>query len=242
MKFYQLRGDPSPRYTGNLNASHKWRLPGVEPCPVCDLQPEGHTMAQYPCVDLSGLPPAELKKLSDSRPVPREEFVRRRELVRPLAPPGAVLKPGAGFGPLQGTGSGYFGQLFLQNPWFFCIRHEALERLQSAGVRGLLGCPTQVRFRTRHAPELRDIQLELHGRFHPDCLPPGEPPCPTCGVARGYSVPEPYWLDAASLPEHVDVFRLADASTLTIANERLVESVRRLALDGVVFKELERVL
>ncbi len=158
MKFYQLKGDPSPRYTGNLNASRKWRLPGVETCPVCDLQPEGYTMAQYPCVDLSGLPPEELKKLSDSWPVPREEFVRRRELVRPLVPPGAVLKPGAAFGPLQGTRLGYFGQLFIQNP------------------------------------------------------------------------------------EHVDVFRLADASTLIIANERLVDAVRRLELDGIVFNELERVL
>lgn len=73
----------------------------------------------------------------------------------------------------------------MQSPWFFCIRHEALEQLQSAGVRSLLGCPT---------------------------------------------------------PEHVDVFRLADASTLISANERLVDAMRRLELDGVVFKELERVL
>ncbi|HEX8434617.1 double-CXXCG motif protein [Archangium sp.] len=58
------------------------------------------------------------------------------------------------------------------------------------------------------------------------------------GVARSYSVPDPYSLDATSLPEHVDVFRLADASMLLIANERLVGAVRRLELDGVVFKEL----
>ncbi len=239
MNFYQLRRDPSPRYTGNLNASHKWGLPGVERCPVCDLQPEERTSAQYPCVDLSVLPPEEQEKLLDSWPVPREEFIRRRELVRPLAPPGAELKVGAVFGPLQGTGLGYFGQLIMQNPWSLCMRREALERLQDAGVRGLVGCPTQVRFRTKHAPELRDIQLEVHGRFHPDCLPPRYPPCPTCGVARDYSVPNPYWLKASSLPEHVDIFRLADASTLIIANERLVDAVRRLELDGVIFKELE---
>jgi uncharacterized double-CXXCG motif protein len=190
-------------------------------------------------VDLSVLPPEDLKKLSSAWPVPHEEFIRRRELVRPLAPPYAELQPGASFGPLQGTGLGYFGQLFMQNPWSLCMRREALERLQGLGVRGLLGCPTQVRFRTKHAPELRAIQLESHGRFHPDCLPPREPPCPTCGVVRGYSVPEPYWLDASSLPEHVDIFRLADASSLIIANERFVDAVRRLELDGVLFKELE---
>ncbi|HEX8434027.1 MAG TPA: double-CXXCG motif protein [Archangium sp.] len=239
MKFYQLGRDPSPRYTGNLNAKHTWVLPGVETCPVCDLHSDGGTAAQYPCVDLSGLTSEDQKKLSSAWPVPREEFIRRCELVRPLAPPGADLKPGATFGPLRGTGLGFFGQLIMQNPWSLCMRREALERLQSTGVRGLLGCPTQVRFRTKHAPELRDIQLEVHGRFHPDCLPTRAPPCPTCGAVRDYSVPDPYWLDATSLPEHVDLFRLADASTLLIANERLVDAVRRLELDGVVFKELE---
>ena len=239
MKFYELERDPSPRYTGNLNASHKWSLPGVEPCPVCDLQPEGGTSAQYPCVDLSGLPPEDQEKLLDAWPVPREEFIRRRELVRPLAPPYAVLESGAAFGPLQGSGLGYFGQLVMQNPWSLCMRREALEQLQSAGVRGLTGCPTQVRFRTKHAPDLRDIQLESHGRFHPGCLPPPNPPCPTCGVAMGHSIPDPYVLDAATMPEHVDIFRLAGASTLLIANERLVDAVRRLELDGVTFKELE---
>ncbi len=239
MKFYELERDPSPRYTGNLNASHKWALPGVEPCPVCDLQSEGGTSAQYPCVDLSGLPLEDQEKLLDAWPVPREEFIRRRELVRPLAPPYAVLESGAAFGPLQGSGLGYFGQLVMQNPWSICMRREALERLQGAGMRGLTGCPTQVRFRTKHAPDLRDIQLESHGRFHPDCLPPPNPPCPTCGVSLGHSVPDPYLLDASSLPQHVDIFRLADASTLIIANERLVDAVRRLELDGVVFKQLE---
>ena len=129
-------------------------------------------MAQYPFVDLSVLPSEEQEKLLDSWPVPHEEFIRLRELVRPLAPPSAVLKTGATFGPLQGTGLGYFGQIILQSPWFFCIRREALERLQGAGVRGLVGCPTQVRFRTKHAPELRELQLEVHGGFHLDCLPP----------------------------------------------------------------------
>jgi len=196
-------------------------------------------MAQYPCVDLSGLPPEELKKLSSAWPVPREEFIRRRELVRPLAPPGAVLKPGAKFGPLRGTGLGHFGQLIMQNPWSLCMRREALERLQDAGVRGLRGCPTQVRFRTRHAPELRDIQLESHGQLHPGCIPPREPPCPTCGADKGFVRPDPYWLDAASLPEHVDIFRLGESSGSIIASERLMDAVRRLDLEGVIFKALE---
>src|SRR3712207_8507417 len=66
-----------------------------------------------------------------SWPVPYEEFVRLRELVRPLAPPGAVLKPGTGFGPLMGSATGHFGQLFMQNPWSLYRSEEHTSELQS---------------------------------------------------------------------------------------------------------------
>jgi uncharacterized double-CXXCG motif protein len=168
---------------------------------------------------LSCLPEAEQKKLSDAWPVPYEEFVRLRELVRPLVPPGAELKPVATFGPLTGTATGYFGQLFMQNPWSLYLRREALEKLQAAGIRGLRGCPLAVRFRQKNHPELLDLQLELRGRFHPDCLPKNrESPCPTCGRDKGYTLPQPSLLAAASLPEDLDVFRLADWSSLILAS------------------------
>jgi uncharacterized double-CXXCG motif protein len=238
MKFYRLTKDPSPRYTGYLNASHKWGLPGAEPCPTCRTG-GGVTGLEYPCVDLSGLPPNELKKLSDSWPVPSQELERLRELVRPLAPPDALLMPGTRFGPLEGTGLGYFGQLFMQSSWSLFARREAMERLKEAGVRGLRGCPTHVRFRTKHAPELLELQLELHGRYHPDCLPPDRrPPCPTCGndfLQR----PDPMILDSASLPTELDLFRSRQAWVLIVANERFVEAARLLELDGVLFQELE---
>ncbi|MDY7232033.1 double-CXXCG motif protein [Hyalangium rubrum] len=238
MRFYRLQQDPSPRYTGALNAAHKWGLPGLEPCPTCRTG-GGVTGLEYPCVDLSGLPDHELKKLSDPWPVPFEEFSRLRELVRPLAPMGAVLEAGARLGPLTGKGSGHFGQLFMQEPWSLYLRRDALGRLQEAGVRGLRGCSLDVRFRVKHPPELLEMQLELHGQFHPDCLPPDrKPPCPTCGNDR-LTLPEQPILAAPSLPEHLDVFRLAQWSTLIIANERLVDTVQRLELDGVVFQELQ---
>jgi uncharacterized double-CXXCG motif protein len=239
MKFHVLEGDAAPRYTGNLNAASRWGLPGSEPCPVCGLH-GGGSVARYPCVDLSHLPEREQKKLSDPWPVPYEEFVRLRELVRPLAPPGAELKPGTRFGPLTGTASGYFGQLFMQNPWSLCLGREALEKLWAAGVRGLQGCPLAVRFRQKNHPELLEVQLESRGAFHPDCLPRNrEPPCPTCGRDEGYSLPRPPLLASASLPEDLDVFRLADWSALILASERMVDAVRRLGLDGAVFQEVE---
>ena len=239
MRLYRIREDTSPRYTGNLNARPQWGLPGIQPCSGCGLGGKG-SAARYPCVDLSHLPQEERKKLSDPWPVPHAEFVRLRELVRPLVPPGAVLRTGTSFGPLTGTATGSFGQLFMQNPWSLYLRREALEKLQAAGIRGLQACPLAVRFRQKSHPELLEPQLEFRGRFHPDGLPTNlEPPCPTCGEDKGYSLPQPPLLAAASLPEDLDVFRLADWSTLILASQRFVDAVTRLELDGVVFHELE---
>lgn len=238
MRFYEVIEDGAPRYTGDLsNAAHKWGLPGLR-CPACKAV-GGWTGLQYPCVDLSSLPPKEFGKLSDSWPVSFEEIERLRELVRPLAPEGALLKPGTRFGPLTGTGTGYFGQLFMQNSWSLFARREAFERLQDTELRGLQGCPLDVRFRVKRPPELLEFQLTAQGRLHPDCLPlDRKPPCPKC-ESTGLSLPRTYWLDAASLPEHLDVFRLTDWPTLIFATERMADAVKRLELDGVVFREVE---
>ena len=236
MKVYEVTEDKAPRYTGNLNAGHRWNLPGVANCPDCGAG-GGVVGLQYPCVDVSILP--ERKKFDRPWPVPFKEFARLRELVRPLAPKGALLEPGTAFGPIEGTGSGYFGQLFMQNPWSLYVRREAMEQLRKAGVRGLQGCPINVRFRVKRPPELLALQLELHGQFHPNCLPPDRRlPCPTC-ENEPLKRPDPVVLDATSLPTEIDVFRLRQGWTTIIASERLVEAVQRLELDGVTFQRLE---
>jgi uncharacterized double-CXXCG motif protein len=238
MRLFRITEDTAAHYTGDLsNAAHPWGLPGMQ-CPNCGTV-GGWTGLQYPCVDLSGLPAQELKKLSDGWPVPYEEFVRRRELVRPLTPEGALLKTGTEFGPLTGTATGRFGQLFMQNPWSLFVQREALERLQAAGLRGLQGCPVNVRFRQKSAPTLWELQFLARGQLHPDCFPRDlKPPCSLC-ERQDVSLPERHWLDAGSLPEDVDVFRLANWPTFIVATERMVDAVQRLELDGVVFRELE---
>lgn len=239
MKFFELEQDTSRRYTGNLDhAAHTWGLPGVDPCATCGAG-GGVVGLQYPCVDLSQLSAEERGKLSDAWPVPFQEFSRLREQVRPLAPPGARLEPGTRLGPLTGTGAGTFGPLFMQNPWSLFIRHEALEPLRTAGVRGLVACPVEVRFRTKPAPELLELQLELHGRFHMSCLPPDmASPCPVCGD-EPLTRPDSIILDGTTLPGHLDLFRLAQGWTVIVASERLVDAARRLGLDGVSFRELQ---
>ncbi|NMO14791.1 hypothetical protein HPC49_17310 [Pyxidicoccus fallax] len=234
-RFFWLREDRAvvARYGGYVDATHRWGLPGAS-CHTCGVtwSSTGH---DYPCVDLSQLP--ERAEFETPRPEPFTEFSRLRELVRPLAPPNVELPPGTGFGPLTGRASGKLAA-FEWLTSVVLVRRDALEQLQTAGVRGLLGCGTALRFRQKNPPELLELQIEPRGRLHPDCIPPDEPPpCPTCGrfaLAR----PDDPVLDEASLPTDRDLFRVGNFATMVIGTERFVDAVRRLELDGITFREL----
>jgi uncharacterized double-CXXCG motif protein len=188
-------------------------------------------------VDLSGLKDA--KTLAKAHlEEDYAEFERLREQVRPLVPPGMPLRPGTKFGPLTGRARGHFGQLFMQYSYLLLIQREALEQLQARGLRGLTACPTALRFRQKSAPEFWELQIELHGQLHPDCIPPEyRTPCAHCG-RWGFTLPKERLLDRASLPEHLDLFRLTNAPVVIVASERLVEAIHHLGLEEVVVREL----
>ncbi|MFL5358074.1 double-CXXCG motif protein [Archangium sp.] len=232
MRYFIIRGDDPSEYTGFIQEGRKWGLPGVATCPVCKST-WGDVSRSYPSVDLT--PVATLANFADPSAEPIEEFERMRELARPLCPPGAQLDPGVSLGPLVGRAQGRFGQLSSPYPWWLLVQREALEKLQAEGLRGLKGCPTQLRFRQRNAPELLELELLSAGRLHPDCLPPNQaPPCPRCG-RFDISKPDNPLLDAATIPGHVDVFRMEDMSTMIVCTERFADACKRLGLDGVVF-------
>jgi uncharacterized double-CXXCG motif protein len=234
MRYFIIQEDKSLGYTGFVNAGHKWGLPGVI-CPACKSTWAG-TGTDYPSVDLT--PVAALASFERPGAKPIEEYERMRELVRPLLPPGAVVEPGSSFGPLVGNAQGRFGQFVSNYSDVLLVRREALEKLQAEGLRGLKGCRMEVRFRQRNSPELLELELLPVGRLHPRCLPPTrEPPCPRCG-REGLSLPKQPVLDAATLPPHLDLFRLLDMSTLVICTERFSEACQRLGLDGIVFLPL----
>jgi len=235
MRYFIIEEDKSLGYTGFVNAGHKWGLPGVDTCPACKAT-WATTSKAYPSVDLTPVTP--LADFAEPRAEPLEEYERLRELVRPLLPPGAVVTPGSSFGPLVGNAQGCFGQFVSNYSDVLLVRREALEKLQAEGLRGLKGCRMEVRFRQRHSPELLELELLPVGRLHPKCLPPDlAPPCPRCG-RLGLSLPKEPVLDAATLPPHLDVFRLLDISTLVICTERFAEACQRLGLDGIVFLPL----
>jgi hypothetical protein len=51
-------------------------------------------------------------------------------------------------------------------------------------------------------------------------------------------LPDNRILEAASLPAHLDLFRLSDFGTVLIGTERFVDTVRRLGFEEVLFREL----
>lgn len=235
MDYFSIEEDKSSAYTGYINGTHKWGLPGILGCPGCKASWSGGGKS-YPSVDLT--PIASLADFEEPRAEPIEEYERLRELVRPLLPPGASVEPGTELGPLVGKAQGRFGPLVTLNPWVLLMQREPLETLQTEGVRGLKGCPTQLRFRQRNSPELLEIEILPLSRLHTDCLPPGrKPPCQRCG-RRGLTLPKDRLLDASTIPTHLDLFRLEDFSTVIVCTERFVEACRHLGLDGVSFQPL----
>lgn len=235
MHYFRIKGDSSAGYTGVIDGSHKWGLPGVIHCPVCEAT-WGDNSKAYPSVDLT--PVAPLANFEEARVEPIEEYERLRELVRPLLPPGAMLEPGAAFGPLVGRAQGRFGPLASPDPWWLLVQREALEKLQAEGLQGLKGCRTALRFRQRTSPELLELELLPVGRLHPDCLPSDrQPPCARCHRS-GIRLPMSPLLDASTLPDRLDVFRLEDVSTVILCTERFVNACQRLGLDGLEFHPL----
>lgn len=235
MRFYWLDETRVWRSSGSYSAVNKWGLPGVH-CPVCDAIWSTGT-ERYPSVDLSHL--GDQGKYSARLEEDYAEFERLREQVRPLVPPGAVLEPGTKFGPLVGTATGEFGPLVMGYCWALLMKREALEHLQAEGVQGLKGCRTELRFRRRNPPELLELELVPRGRVHPDCLPADRPaPCTKCG-RTGWRLPEQPILEAASLPQDLDLFRLRDFTQMIIGSERFVDSARRLGYEqDILFREL----
>jgi uncharacterized double-CXXCG motif protein len=235
MHYFRVKEDKAASCTGHIDATHQWTLPGLLDCPACKVT-WGDNSKAYPSVDLG--PVTAQASFEDAWPKPIEEYERSCELVRPFLPPGAVLEPGAAFGPLVGKAQGRFGSLAAPYSWWLLVQREALEKLQAEGLRGLKGCPTQLRFRQRASPVLLELELLPVGRAHPECLPPHrQPPCPRCH-RHGLTLPKPLVLDGATLPHHLDVFRLEDFSTVVVCTERFAEACQRLGLDGVAFHPL----
>ncbi len=234
MMHFRIKPDTSRMYTGLIDGSYKWGLPGVI-CPVCHTT-WGDGSKSYPSVDLTSI--ATLADFETARAEPIEEYERLCALVQPLLPPGALLEPGTPLGPFHGKYQGRFGQLVAPDSWWLLVQQDALDTLRAHGLNGLTGCRALLRTRQRDLPELFELEILPHGRLHPSCLPTKRvPPCTRCGRI-GLSLPDELLLDSETLPPHLDLFRLEDFSSVVVCTERFAMYCQRSGLGGVVFQPI----
>ncbi|MBZ4399387.1 double-CXXCG motif protein [Myxococcus faecalis] len=237
MRFFRL--DPiddaaATQWRWSLDAKRRWGLPGTE-CPRCHAGPMTIAL-NYPSVDLSGLP--EERAYRKARFVPWEEYAPLRDRVLPLLPPGAVVRPGMGMGPLEGRVRGRPAPLSMDAPWNLYAQPTGVERLLSANLRGIKPVPTATKT-PRDVPPLLEFELQVGGDYVPECrpLPMGES-CPVCGTQpRSAPSIDEEWLDADSMPV-ADVFRFRWNPAVTLASERFVEVLRGLGDTGIRVAEV----
>jgi len=232
MKLYEVQ---PVRYTLRIQDEHKWGLPGIH-CDACGATWSAVSLS-WPCVDLSGHPD-EATLATPHLEEDYNEFLRLRESLLPLVPPGTELKPGTNFGPATGPAEGTtFGVLTMGFPWMMLARPEGLAAMQAEGVRGLKAGLAEFQFKDG-SQQVLELQIEPCGHVHADCLPSDRPaPCSACG-RRGLPLPEPLMLDLRSLPADRDLFRLADFSQVIVATESFAEAIKRLGCQDLAFLEL----
>ena len=237
MKFFEVLEEKMSRHTGTIDGEPRWCIPSIE-CALCGGY--GGLGEAYPTVSLSNFKErAALEEPRSLQAVPLEEYQRLCELLRPRVPQGAPLEPGTWLGPVIGSTSGHFGDFVFQAPWVLWASQVALEKLQAAGLRGLMGASGELRHRGKNPPELLNLEIQVRGSLHPACFTESwQAPCKRCGSHRnGYPVGAAV-LNAMTLPDDVDIFRLREFKTVIIANERFVDTVRRLRLGNIAFREL----
>src|SRR5437879_13823878 len=104
MRWFRTRPDDinwGKLYKYDLTAAHRWVLPGIK-CPRCGAW--ATFGAQYPSVDLSGLP--NLHLYESSGPLEPELFDEVRAPLIPLMPDRSLPGPGTMFGPMSGRAKG----------------------------------------------------------------------------------------------------------------------------------------
>ncbi len=218
------------------DAAHPGGLPGVT-CPTCRAV-WSQTGIAYPSVDpihLGGRIPLEAEN------VPWEEYVRRRDIIRPYLPIGALILPGTEIGPLTGTARGRLADFAFSGPWNLLASPEAIDHLVRAEVTGLRAVATQITVPGGKRLPHVELEAQPHLRYAPQTIPADtQPPCPTC--ERWPVKPHrPLVFLADSWPDDHDVVRGREATTWIFVSPRFVEAVRSLGLRGATFTEVKLV-
>lgn len=235
MELYKISPDGAQWgkiYNNYLVAYHSWHLPGVH-CPECDQKWATIGMA-YPLVDLSGTSLG--KQLEKARNVELEVFEALQDAVKPYARTGLPLPPGTEFGPVKGKVKGKFGDFIWRHLWDPMIRVEAYQQLASTGLH-LPGTVAPI-LQEKVQGQLFQLQIEPYGCLSPQSyIDPDTPICQRC-KRDGRKLKE-LVLVRASIPNHLDMFRIGNFPTKVLVSQDFKEAVEQFGFTNILFEKVE---
>lgn len=232
-----------------INASHRWTLPGVR-CDQCGFV-GGVAGVQYPAFSLPS--DVDADPYLDSGPVTPECQSDLQAPLQRMWGQEVQLSPGTEFGPLIGKAWGKCGDVAWVNSGTPLVTAHAVEGLRELGVASNMLVPTELKWRSKTAPEYLELHIPAGLRLAPAYLSAlGASRCIICGVMHfkaelpdraarlAYAELEndPV-LDAASLPLQWDLLRIQDWGGTIVASERFKIAAIKLGLTNIVFREIK---
>lgn len=252
MKAYAVSCDGDWPHAHEVIAHSKWSLPAVK-CAECGSR-AWSLGVRYPSLQLPEGLAAE--PYLHGRAVKLKVLSELRAQLLNAWKQDVPLPPGAGFGPLVGKGSGKCGDVAWA-PFAVLLSADAAQRLRRCGVTSLKLVPTEIKWRSRKAPDYLELDIPATARFSPLYLArlrlyDGAARCSTCGFMRRRLTELPdrkarleyqelsYYrvLHAPSLPLGWDLLRIQDAETTVIASEHFREAALEAGLTNISFREL----
>lgn len=234
MKLFEIGPDKrnwGRLYEYQIEASHKWGLPGLR-CSVCDTW--ATVGPAYPQVDVSGLPNAS--RYSERSPVSSEELEILRKPLSQLLPPGSDLPPGTDLGPLIGRATGQFGD-FAWCFWWMLARPATVSKLKEENLNLPAAVPAQLRFKSQDSVSLLEFAVECQVNLDPESLSMREEECSVCG-RKPWRLLNGLVVKKSSIPENLDLFKPREFPTRILATERFADVIRSLRFTDITFNEV----
>lgn len=227
--FFHLQPDDAsgPRY--DLDATHRWHLPGVR-CSLCGAR-WGHVGLSYPEVSLAG---TRLdRKLRDPEPVGDRALEELRSELRSLTDRSyPFLPPATGFGPLEGDAKGSAPDLAWVGAWYVACATKTAEALLKQSIRIAEPQPAAIQCSWadwRSAVELIAPAVDCLSIDSYETPPSG--PCVSCGRRSGRL--SSLVVRRAAVPLDIDLFRAYPESAVLIATERFRSAATNLGWRGI---------
>lgn len=249
MKAYEILPDDAWPYAYRINASHKWGLPGVK-CSQCGFV-GGGCGSQYPALTLpEGI---EAAPYLEGWPVTPERQIELQAALLRSWKQDIRLGPGTDFGPLVGKAHGKCGDVGWVRLGTMLLADQAVKRICDAGVSPLTLVPTEIKWRSKKAPEYFELQILPGLRLAASYIHAlGASRCIKCGIlgykkelenraARLADAELKYYpvLDATSLPLQWDLLRVDAWEATIVASERFKNAVIQVGLTNLTFREIK---